>query len=106
MLPSPPTALSGAEERRHRKQCLAAGFRLFARFGLEEGAAGHITARDPNRTDCFWVNPLGMPFAHVRASDLLLLNGNPLADIFATERSISMVMFKGEMVDRGDLFEQ
>jgi imidazolonepropionase-like amidohydrolase/ABC-type multidrug transport system permease subunit len=39
-------------------------------------------------------------------ADLLLLNGNPLDDIFATERSISMVMFKGERVDRGELFEQ
>ena len=39
-------------------------------------------------------------------ADLLLLNGNPLEDIFVTERGISMVMFKGERVDRGDLFEQ
>jgi imidazolonepropionase-like amidohydrolase/ABC-type multidrug transport system permease subunit len=39
-------------------------------------------------------------------ADLLLLNGNPLEDIFATERSISMVMFKGERVDRGELFDQ
>ncbi len=39
-------------------------------------------------------------------ADLLLLNGNPLEDIFATERSISLVMFKGERVDRGELFEQ
>ncbi len=39
-------------------------------------------------------------------ANLILLNGNPLEDIFATERSISLVMFKGERVDRSDLFDQ
>ncbi|MBM3659188.1 MAG: class II aldolase/adducin family protein [Actinobacteria bacterium] len=62
------------EERRHRKERLAAGFRLFGRFGFDEGVAGHITARDPEHLDCFWVNPLGMSFSHVRVSDLILVN--------------------------------
>ena len=47
------------EERLHRKQRLAAGFRLFGKFGFDEGVAGHITARDPERLDHFWVNPFG-----------------------------------------------
>ena len=63
-----------AEERLHRKQRLAAGYRLFAKFGFEEGVAGHITARDPEHLDHFWVNPFGMSFGHVRASDLVLVN--------------------------------
>ena len=50
------------------------GFRLFARFGFDEGVAGHITARDPERLDHFWVNPFGMPFGHIRVSDLILVN--------------------------------
>jgi ribulose-5-phosphate 4-epimerase/fuculose-1-phosphate aldolase len=62
-----------AEERAHRKRVLAAGFRLFSKFGFEEGVAGHITARDPELTDHFWVNPFGVPFALIRASDLLLV---------------------------------
>ena len=62
------------EERLHRKQRLAAGFRLFGKFGFDEGVAGHITARDPERLDHFWVNPFGMPFAHIRVSDLILVN--------------------------------
>ncbi|MFI5046545.1 MAG: class II aldolase/adducin family protein [Acidimicrobiia bacterium] len=62
------------EERRHRKERLAAGFRLFSKFGFEEGIAGHITARDPERLDHFWVNPFGMTFGHIRASDLILVN--------------------------------
>ena len=50
------------EERLHRKQRLAAAYRLFGRFGFDEGIAGHITARDPERLDHFWVNPFGMRF--------------------------------------------
>jgi ribulose-5-phosphate 4-epimerase/fuculose-1-phosphate aldolase len=62
------------QERRHRKQRLAAAFRLFGRFGFDEGVAGHITARDPELLDHFWVNPLGMSFKQVRVRDLLLVN--------------------------------
>ncbi|WP_085316065.1 class II aldolase/adducin family protein [Derxia lacustris] len=61
-------------ERLHRKQRLAASFRLFARFGYDYGGAGHITARDPERTDHFWVNPAGVYFGHVTVSSLLLVN--------------------------------
>jgi ribulose-5-phosphate 4-epimerase/fuculose-1-phosphate aldolase len=64
---------SMAEERLHRKQVLAAGFRLFSKFGFDEGVAGHITARDPELTDHFWVNPFGMHFGHIRVSDLMLV---------------------------------
>lgn len=70
----PPTFSSVEEERLHRKQRLAAGLRLFSRFGFEEGVAGHITARDPELTDHFWVNPFAMSFAHIRVSDLILVN--------------------------------
>ncbi len=38
-------------------------------------------------------------------ASLLIVDGNPLVDISATER-ISSVIFKGELVDRQDLFEQ
>jgi ribulose-5-phosphate 4-epimerase/fuculose-1-phosphate aldolase len=62
------------EERRHRKQRLAAAFRLFGQFGFDEGVAGHITARDPELLDHFWVNPLGMSFKQIRVKDLLLVN--------------------------------
>jgi ribulose-5-phosphate 4-epimerase/fuculose-1-phosphate aldolase len=62
------------EERQHRKERLAAAFRLFGRFGFDEGVAGHITARDPEHADHFWVNPFGMSFSHIRVSDLILVN--------------------------------
>jgi hypothetical protein len=38
-IPQPPTFASIEDERRHRKQHLAAAFRLFARFGFDEGIA-------------------------------------------------------------------
>jgi ribulose-5-phosphate 4-epimerase/fuculose-1-phosphate aldolase len=70
-----PTFENPAEERRHRKERLAAAFRLFARFGFSEGVAGHITVRDPEHHDRFWVNPFGMHFGHVRVSDLICVDG-------------------------------
>jgi ribulose-5-phosphate 4-epimerase/fuculose-1-phosphate aldolase len=73
-LAGPPTFATVAEERRHRKVHLAGAFRLFARLGFDEGVAGHITVRDPERSHCFWVNPFGMHFSQIRASDLILVN--------------------------------
>lgn len=73
-IPHPPTFATLEEERCDRKQRLAAAFRLFSRFGFDEGIAGHITARDPEHSDCFWVNPFGMHFGLIRASDLILVN--------------------------------
>jgi ribulose-5-phosphate 4-epimerase/fuculose-1-phosphate aldolase len=67
-------ARSVAEERRHRQERLAGAFRLFARYGFDQGLAGHITARDPEWPDHFWVNPLGLHFGRIRVCDLLLVN--------------------------------
>jgi ribulose-5-phosphate 4-epimerase/fuculose-1-phosphate aldolase len=69
-----PQFASPEEERTHLKQRMAAAFRIFDRFGFGEGVAGHLTARDPERPDCFWVNPFGLSFALIRASDLILVN--------------------------------
>ncbi|MET0334526.1 MAG: class II aldolase/adducin family protein [Rhizobacter sp.] len=63
-----------AEERKRRKERLAGALRIFGRLGFGEGVAGHITVRDPEHPDLFWVNPLGLAFRHMRVSDLLLVN--------------------------------
>jgi len=63
-----------AAERLNRKQRLAAAFRLWAKLGYDEGPAGHITARDPELLDHFWVNPFGRHFSMISVSDLLLVN--------------------------------
>ncbi|MGF6261031.1 ribulose-5-phosphate 4-epimerase/fuculose-1-phosphate aldolase [Paraburkholderia youngii] len=70
-LPRPPHFGMPAQERLYRKQRLAAAFRLFSKFGFDEGAAGHITARDPEFTDTFWVNPFGVHFSQVQVSNLI-----------------------------------
>lgn len=70
-LPSMPVFKTLAEERLHRKQRLAAAFRLFSKFGFDEGVAGHITARDPEFTDTFWVNPFGVHFSQIKVSNLI-----------------------------------
>jgi len=41
-MPEIPTFKSIQEERRHRKERLAPAFRLFSKFGFDEGGAGHI----------------------------------------------------------------
>jgi ribulose-5-phosphate 4-epimerase/fuculose-1-phosphate aldolase len=68
-------------ERQHRKSRLAASYRIFAQKGYDLGLAGHITARDPEFEDRFWVAPIGPWFGHIRVSDLVLVDhqGNILA---------------------------
>ncbi|HLW15777.1 MAG TPA: class II aldolase/adducin family protein [Actinomycetota bacterium] len=87
--PQPERSVS--EERLHRKQRLAAAYRLFSRFGFDEGVAGHITARDPEYPDRFWVNPFGMHFGHVRVSDLLLVDAE--GDVVEGEGSVNRAAY-------------
>ena len=70
----PPEFDDVEQERQYLKEKLAGSFRMFGRFGFGEGVAGHITVRDPGLADHFWVNPFGMSFRRIRASDLLLVN--------------------------------
>ncbi len=80
-----------SEERTRRKQRLAAAFRLFAAYGYDEGIAGHISARDPVWPDRFWVNPLGVYFGHVRASDLLLVDHH--GEVVEGDRPVNRAAF-------------
>ncbi|MFD4226029.1 class II aldolase/adducin family protein [Streptomyces sp. NPDC058545] len=72
----PPVHQSVEEERAYRKERLAGALRLFAAYGYEDGVSGHITARDPEYTGCFWVNPFGAPFEGLVPDDLILVNGD------------------------------
>jgi len=78
--PSPPKFDTKLEEREFLKFRLAQAFRIFGHLGYDEGVAGHITVRDPLKPDCFWVNPFGVHFTLIQASDLILVdhNGNVL----------------------------
>ncbi len=91
-LPKSPEPAGSVEEiRLHRKQRLAAAFRLFAKFGYDHGIAGHITARDPELPDHFWVNPLAVSFAQIKVSDLLLVNHD--GDIVIGDRPVNTAAF-------------
>jgi len=70
-LPQPPKFATVEQERLHRKQRLAAALRLFSKLGFDEGVAGHITARDPEFPETFWVNGFGVDFAEIRVSNLI-----------------------------------
>jgi ribulose-5-phosphate 4-epimerase/fuculose-1-phosphate aldolase len=83
----PPTFDTADAERRHRKERLAGALRVFGRLGFSEGVAGHITARDPERTDHFWVNPFGLNFRHVRVSDLVLVG--PDGEVVEGDRPVN-----------------
>lgn len=75
-LVAPPRFDDPAQERRHRLERLAVGFRVLARFGLTTGIAGHISARDPQHPDRFWVNPLARSFALMRVRDLVQVDAD------------------------------
>lgn len=70
----PPQQPTVELERLYRKQRLAAAYRLFAHYQFDMGGAGHITVRDPQHPEHFWVNPVGVHFSQIRVSDLLLVN--------------------------------
>ena len=78
-------------ERLHRKQRLAASFRLFGKFGFDEGVAGHITVRDPEHLDRFWVNPFGMSFKLIRVSDLICVDHT--GTVVEGERTVNRAAF-------------
>ena len=61
-------------ERARRKDTLAAAFRIFGALGFNEGVAGHITVRDPEHLDRFWVNPFSMNFRLIHADDLICVD--------------------------------
>lgn len=60
-------------ERNRRKRELALSYRIFAALRWGDLGDGHITARDPEQTDCFWL--LGHPVSFDRATvhDLVLV---------------------------------
>lgn len=70
-IPADTTFATVTEHRRHVKQRLAAALRLFGREGFGEGISGHISVRDPQYTDQFWVNPFGVSFNRVTVADLI-----------------------------------
>jgi ribulose-5-phosphate 4-epimerase/fuculose-1-phosphate aldolase len=86
-MPLPPTFDTVEEERMHRKVQLAAAFRMFSKAGLDEGVAGHVTVRDPEFPDSYWVNPFGMHFSLIKQSDLVRVNH--AGDVVEGDRAVN-----------------
>lgn len=61
-----------ADVREQRRRRLVEAYRLLGHFGCSEGAAGHLTVRDPEHPERFWAAPYGMHFDDVTLSDLVL----------------------------------
>jgi ribulose-5-phosphate 4-epimerase/fuculose-1-phosphate aldolase len=71
---APPTHDSVDAERAHRKARLTAAYRIYSRLGYDHWVAGHITVRDPEHADRFWVARFGRSWRHLQVSDLLLVD--------------------------------
>ncbi|ETS74134.1 hypothetical protein PFICI_14000 [Pestalotiopsis fici W106-1] len=54
---------------------MAAAFRFFGKNGYTEGTSGHISVRDPILPDHFWMNPFAVHFSQLKASDMVLVDG-------------------------------
>jgi ribulose-5-phosphate 4-epimerase/fuculose-1-phosphate aldolase len=67
------TLQSAAELRAERLRDLALGYRLFAAQRWGDLGDGHISARDPERTDCFWLLRLNVSFHRASVSDMVLV---------------------------------
>lgn len=80
-----------AAERQRRKERLACGLRTMGRLHLAEGVAGHVTVRDPEFTDRFWVNPFGHNFKLMTVSDLICVDHN--GDVVVGERPVNAAAF-------------
>jgi ribulose-5-phosphate 4-epimerase/fuculose-1-phosphate aldolase len=61
------------ELRMLRKWEAAIGYRIFAALRWGQLGDGHITARDPERTDHFWVLGYGIPFWAATVDNLILV---------------------------------
>lgn len=73
-IPGAASFSSPDDERRDRKRRLAATLRLFGALGFGEGISGHVSVRDPEDPELFWVNPFGVSFTQVRVCDLICVD--------------------------------
>lgn len=63
-------------ERQQLLDDLARGYRVFGAFGWGDAGDGHISGRDPEQTDHFWMLRYGVPFPDATANDLVMVGPN------------------------------
>ena len=75
---------------------------MFSKAGLDEGVAGHVTVRDPEFPDSYWVNPFGMHFSMIKSSDLVRVDhaGNVVEGTWKKDKldsAVSLSTPEGEL---------
>ena len=69
----PPVPADPVEMRQLRKWEVAIGYRIFSAMRWGQLGDGHISARDPERSDHFWVLAHGIPFWAATVDNLSLV---------------------------------
>ena len=82
---------SAAEIRARRKRDLALGYRIFAAQRWGDLGDGHISARDPERSDCFWMLGYGVSYHEATVADLVLVG--PDGDLVAGQGPINVAAY-------------
>lgn len=75
-LPAMPTFENKNDERHYLKTVLCCVCRIFAQNGYADGIGGYIAVRDPEYTDTYWLNPMGIDFSCVTISTLIRVDSN------------------------------
>ena len=79
------------EVRLERKQQVALGYRLLAAQRWGDLGDGHISARDPEREDCFWLLRYGVSYHEAKVRDLVLLG--PDGELVEGEGVVNMAAY-------------
>ena len=82
---------SPEEIRAHRKREVALGYRILAAERWGDLGDGHISARDPERIDCFWLLRYGISYHQARVADLVLVGPN--AELVEGEGAINIAAY-------------
>jgi len=99
-----PSAHNISEAERQMRIDLAACYRLVALYGMDDMFSTHISARVPGSEDHFLLNPYGVLFEQVTASDLVKvdLEGNIVQDTRYSINSAGFVIHSAVHAARPD----
>ena len=94
----PPKFDNVADERLHRKQRLAAGFGCSRNSASTRGSRAISPHRDPEFPDTFWVNPFGVHFSLIKASNLIRCdhNGNVVEGDYPVNTAAFVIHWRGQ----------
>lgn len=68
--------MNSEETRSTLKHEIALGYRVFAKLGWGDLGDGHISGRDPDRTDCFWLLDANTAFIDATPEKLVLIDSD------------------------------